>query len=177
VIETQPPSSLASTPETRSDDGIAACPPSLTGSWPGRPATPTSQRLGPLQGTPNARPITLIRIGPRGAAGERSLLLRPTRCPCAWFTSRHFQVCFCSISRHSSVRLQCPKPSTHSDSCTTAKNVAIRSHHRRAPASSVGAFTPAAARLNAAVSRAGFGRDDRVGCTIERADVPSTSLV
>jgi len=86
-----------------------ACPPSLTGSWPRRPATPTSQRLGPLQGTPNARPITLIRIGPRGAAGERSLLLRPTRCPCAWFTSRHFQVCFCSISRHSSLRLQCPK--------------------------------------------------------------------
>src|SRR5258705_1948924 len=48
-----------------------ACPPSLTGSWPRRPATPTSQRLGPLQGMPDARPITLIRIGPRGAAGER----------------------------------------------------------------------------------------------------------
>ncbi len=61
--------------------------------------TPTCQRLGPLQGTPNAIPITLIRIGPRGAAGERSLLLRPTRCPCAWFTSRHFQVCFCSRNR------------------------------------------------------------------------------
>jgi hypothetical protein len=69
------------------------------------------------------------------------------------------------------------KTCTHSDSCTAAKKVAIRSHHRRAPASSVGAFTPAAARLNAAASRAGFGRDDRVGCTIERADVPSTSLV
>jgi hypothetical protein len=26
-----------------------------------------------------------------------------------WCTSRHFHVCFCSISRHSSVRLQCPK--------------------------------------------------------------------
>ena len=75
-----------------------ACPPSLTGSWPRRPATPTSQRLGPLQGTPDARSITLIRIGPRGAAGERSLLLRPVRCPCAWYTSRHFQVCFCSDS-------------------------------------------------------------------------------
>jgi hypothetical protein len=40
-----------------------------------------------------------------------------------------------------------------------------------------GGLTPAAARLNAAVCRAGFGRDDGVGCTIERADVPSTSLV
>src|SRR5258705_12412488 len=48
-----------------------AFPQSLTGSWPRRPATPTSQRLGPLQGMPDARPITLIRIGPRGAAGER----------------------------------------------------------------------------------------------------------
>jgi len=73
-----------------------ACPPSLTGSWPRRPATPTSQRLGPLQGMPDARPITLIRIGPRGAAGERSLL-------------PHFQVRFCSINRHSSMPLQCLK--------------------------------------------------------------------
>ena len=73
-----------------------ACPPSLTGSWPRRPATPTSQRLGPLQGMPDARPITLIRIGPRGAAGERSLL-------------PHFQIRFCSINRHSSMPLQCLK--------------------------------------------------------------------
>src|SRR5882757_2268207 len=69
--------------------------------------TPTSQRLRPLQGMPDASSITLIRIGPRGAAGERSLL-------------PHFQVCFCSINSSASSMSEMCHEETHAPQQITA---------------------------------------------------------
>jgi hypothetical protein len=61
--------------------------------WASGPAeAPTSQRLGPRKRIPASRPITLIRVCPRGAAGERSVTLGAgKKLFCAWYTSRHFQ--------------------------------------------------------------------------------------
>src|SRR5258707_12085231 len=61
----------------------------------------------------------------RSEGSRRGAVVTPEahEMPLCLVPSRHFQVCFCSISRRSSVRLQCPKTCTKADIHHTAQSL------------------------------------------------------